>query len=272
VVVVTNEFTGERPRPDDAPAPAPEGEEQKQESAILSVQGRLTEWHAMTPDDRLRHWGDLVDWVIWLYDTYELGREYRLPKCWPQHPGLVQELWALKCWREALYTDKSAEGVTNGRRAGALASHAISWHNELRSLAAQIKFYTPKCLTGHKRSTLAEDYPDDDLRAAWTQADPLGGVRAPNPAAQPVAVLDERDMRRRLAAGTAEPHPAGLLSVVTSHGHWWIGDLETGTWQRADDERISEQLDLLADGYDESAPGLDDLSNTQIDGSGPDPA
>jgi hypothetical protein len=268
---VSNEFMDGRGRPDDAPAPGPDGEEARQESAVLSIQGRLTEWHAMSPEDRQRHWGDLVDWVIWLYDTYELGREYRLPKCWPEHPGLVQELWSLKCWREALYTVKAAEGVTNGRRAGSLALHTRGWHNELRSLAAQIKFYAPKCLTGHKRTTLAEDYPEDDLRTKWAAIDPLGGVQAPDPVSEPVADLDEREMRRRIVGGTAEPHPAGLLNVVTSHGHWWIGDLDEGTWQRVDDERIVEQLDLLAEGYgDETDPSAtDDLSNTQIDGGGP---
>lgn len=265
----------ERGRPDDAPSPDAQGDERKQESAVLSIQGRLTEWHAMSPKDRERHWADLVDWVVWLYDTYELGREYRLPKCWPEHPGLVQELWSLKCWREALYTADPAEGVTNGRRAGSLALYSRGWHNELRSLAAQIKFYTPKCLTGHKRSTLAEDYPDDDLRAKWAAVDPLGGVQVPDPAPEPVFELNERDMRRRIAGGEAEAHPAGLPSVVASRGHWWIGDLETGMWRRVDDERIVEQLDLLAEDFEDeeaepSAP--QDLSNTQIGGDSPDVA
>lgn len=263
--MVSEEIMGERGRPDDLPAPTPG----KEESAVLSIQGRLTEWHAMNPQDRQRHWQGLVDWVIWLYDTYELGREYRLPKCWPHHPGLVQELWALKCWREALYTTNAQEGVTNGRRAGALASHACGWHNELRSLATQITFYAPKCLTGHKRTRLTDDYGDDDLQAAWSAVDPLGDIPAPRPAPITETELSEHAMRARLEAGAAEPHPAGLLGTVASHGHWWICDLDHGTWQRVDDHRLAEQLDLLAENHDEP-DAAEDLSNTQNDGTSPD--
>ncbi len=267
---------GERGRPDDAPAPTGAGGGSgKQESAILSIQGRLTEWHAMDPAMREREWKRLVEWVVWLFDTYEFGREYRLPKCWPDHPGLVQELWVLKCWREALYTTDTKAGVTNGQRAGALAQHARAWHNELRAFVAQIKYYAPKCLTGHTRSELTEVWGDEDVIARWLDADPLGGVAAPNAAAVgdderggPEAVLGEPTMRARLAGGTAEPHPAGLLGTIASFGHWWICDLDNGTWQRVDDARLVEQLDLLAEGYDDEDDTGDQENLSYMQNSG----
>jgi hypothetical protein len=55
----------------------------------------LTEWHDMTPGERLAAWAELRAWVTWLADRYELTVEHRLPHCWALHPGLVEELRAL---------------------------------------------------------------------------------------------------------------------------------------------------------------------------------
>src|SRR3954451_1713060 len=72
-------------------------------SGMGENRNRLSEWHRMSPAERRSAWAALVDWVIWLHDRYELGIEERLPGCWAEHPGLIEELWALKTWREEIY-------------------------------------------------------------------------------------------------------------------------------------------------------------------------
>jgi len=72
----------QRPRPRRATQPRPER--------------RLAEWHEMTAGERQAAWNQLRAWVTWLHDRYELGTEERLPRCWAEHPGLIEELWALK--------------------------------------------------------------------------------------------------------------------------------------------------------------------------------
>ena len=47
-------------------------------------------------------WHALAEWVDWLIYTYELRDEVRLTSCWPAHPGVVEELAALRsAWRDA---------------------------------------------------------------------------------------------------------------------------------------------------------------------------
>jgi len=41
----------------------------------------ISEWHAMDPAQRQAAWPQLVSWVIWLHDRYELSVETRLPRC-----------------------------------------------------------------------------------------------------------------------------------------------------------------------------------------------
>jgi hypothetical protein len=81
----------------------------------------LAEWHDMTPGQQQVAWAELRAWVAWLYDRYELGTEDRLPRCWPRHPGLVEELWALRAWRLEVYS--------GGQPSGQAARY---WHTELR--------------------------------------------------------------------------------------------------------------------------------------------
>jgi hypothetical protein len=44
------------------------------------------------------------------WHRYELGTEDRLPRCWPRHPGLVEELWALRAWRLEVYSGGQPSG------------------------------------------------------------------------------------------------------------------------------------------------------------------
>jgi hypothetical protein len=101
-----------------------EGGSQGSGSGVLAIKGRLIEWLAMTDQQRTTSWAGLVEWVAWLHDRYELSIQSRLPECWPHHPGIIEELWALKMWREALYTTDTETGVLTGHEAGGLAQHA----------------------------------------------------------------------------------------------------------------------------------------------------
>ncbi|MFD0633132.1 hypothetical protein ACFQ9X_17665 [Catenulispora yoronensis] len=85
-------------------------------------------------------WTQLIDWVVWLHDRYELSIEERIPPCWPQHPGLVEELWALMIWRTEIYDRPN-------RAAG---DTAHSWHRELRAFVEiTVPFYARTCRAGH---------------------------------------------------------------------------------------------------------------------------
>lgn len=54
-------------------------------------------------------WGALVAWVDWFYVTYDL-REH-VPVCWPDHPGLVEELASLwMAWCSAAATSRAELG------------------------------------------------------------------------------------------------------------------------------------------------------------------
>jgi hypothetical protein len=76
-----------RPSPPAAPA----------DSAAGTGPGRG--WAAdATGDD----WTGLTEWVDWLTDTYDLLAARAVKGCWPQHPGVVEELAALRgAWTQA---------------------------------------------------------------------------------------------------------------------------------------------------------------------------
>ena len=119
----------------------------------------------MTPGQQQAAWAELRAWVAWPYDRYELGTEDRLPRCWPRHPGLVEELWALRAWRLEVYS--------GGHPSGQAARY---WHTELRQLVqAAVPMYAAGCRTGHRgASTLAAD--DPGLAEEWARAYPLAGT------------------------------------------------------------------------------------------------
>ena len=125
----------------------------------------LAEWHDLTPGEQAAHWAVLRAWVTWLYDRYELSVEDRLPRCWPRHPGLVEELDALKAWREEIYSGSQPSGQA-----------ARYWHAELRQvLHAATTQYALGCRTGH-RGTVRLAAEDPALLQEWAAAHPLAGV------------------------------------------------------------------------------------------------
>ncbi|SRR5581483_8975616 len=93
----------------------------------------LDEWHVMTPGAQLAAWAGLRAWVTWLHDRYELSADDRLPRCWAEHPGLIEELYALKVWREEIYAGPQPSGQA-----------ARYWHSELRQVIHAATTGTPR--------------------------------------------------------------------------------------------------------------------------------
>jgi hypothetical protein len=167
----------------------------------------------MTPGEQHAAWARLRAWVAWLYDRYELSVEDRLPRCWASHPGLVEELYALMCWREEIYGGEQPSGQA-----------ARYWHAELRQvLHAAATMYAAGCRTGHRGATnLAAS--DPALRRQWADACPLEGISGIDLAAgrsrQTGGWASAETMAQALDVGEAAPAP-GAGECVCWDGTWW---------------------------------------------------
>ena len=199
---------------------------------------RLAEWHQMSTGERHVAWSQLRAWVTWLYDRYELGIEDRLPRCWPQHPGLVEELGALKAWREEIYEASQPSGQA-----------ARYWHAELRQvLQAATTVYAAGCRTGHRgaRSTAADDA---RLQQRWAAASPLAGISATclNASQQqnrPGHWLSQAVMAEALDNGSAQPLSTALPDHICWAGSWWRPS--AGGWTRVTEAGLVARLSAWA--------------------------
>ena len=228
------------------------------------AQVQVFEDHDLPVVVRRRVWEDLVDWVIWVHDAYELSLEEALPPCWPQHPGLVRELAALRAWRAEIYqpypkppTDPDAPAPTPLANGGA----ARAWHSELRNvLAAVKKMYAPRCRAGH-RDAPTPWTGDASQRAAWLAAQgPVPAVRRhtlPWPAgARPRAtgtvgapdgrlVMSDADMQAARTAGLATGAGAHTDAYLHHQDTWWARHPD-GNWAAVTDAVFAERLNRHA--------------------------
>jgi hypothetical protein len=167
----------------------------------------------MTPGEQAAGWAVLRAWVTWLYDRYELSVEDRLPRCWASHPGLVEELTALKAWREEIYTSAQPSGQA-----------ARYWHAELRQvLHAATTQYALGCRTGH-RGPATQAATSQDLTGEWAAADPVARI----PAIDLTAGTARRVGRLAAAAAIGAALDAGdavtlpgARDTVLYQGTWW---------------------------------------------------
>ena len=172
----------------------------------------VTEWHDKTPGEQAAAWAELRAWVTWLYDRYELSVEDRLPRCWARHPGLVEELHALKAWREEIYNGNQPSGQA-----------ARYWHAELRQvLHAATTQYALGCRTGHRgKVRLAAE--DPGLLEEWAVAHPLAGVPgidlAAGAARRAGTLTPTAAVAEALDSGTAVPVP-GIRDTLYCDGRW----------------------------------------------------
>jgi hypothetical protein len=188
------------------------GGQQSAEQAAAAQQQTLTEWHDMSPGEQTAEWASLRAWVTWLYDRYELSVEDRLPRCWASHPGLVEELFALKAWREEIYSGSQPSG-----------QGARYWHAELRQvLHAASTMYALGCRTGH-RGTIRLAAEDPALLQDWAAAYPLAGVPGIDLAAGTVRRAGILTATPAVAAaldnGTAVAVP-GIRDTLFCEGRW----------------------------------------------------
>jgi len=172
----------------------------------------IGEWHDKTPGEQAAAWAELRAWVAWLYDRYELSAEDRLPRCWASHPGLVEELGALKAWREEIYSGPQPSGQA-----------ARYWHAELRQvLHAATSQYALGCRTGHRRAArLAAE--DPALLREWAAASPLAGIPgidlAAGAARRAGAITPTAEVAAALDDGTAIP-ALGLRDTLFHASRW----------------------------------------------------
>lgn len=102
----------------------------------------LRSWaQAAGPQD----WADLAEWVDWLMTHYDIPRGQRIAPCWPAHPGVVEELAALRSsWR--VVAKHAAPGVKP-------SVEMINWHDRWMApcLERLQQLYTMKnCLNSHQ--------------------------------------------------------------------------------------------------------------------------
>lgn len=204
------------PRTDCWIRPRPPRRETTRSSAPAAPEpGRFIEWHDMSPGERMAAWARLRAWVTWLTDRYELTVENRLPRCWAQHPGLVEELWALMTWRLEVY------GGTQPQPGQA----ARYWHAELKQvLHAATTMYAPGCRAGHRGATVVVA-DDPELQETWVRSSPTAGT----PAVETEAGLARRagtltspeSMAAAFDQGTAV-QVTGLRDYLYRNGAWWV--------------------------------------------------
>lgn len=193
----------------------------------------------MTEPEYALAWQELRDWTAWLVGRYRLVLEDRLPGCWPHHPELIEELWALRAWRSEAY------GPEGGGQS------AVYWHQALVAFLGHVSiWWAGGCRAGHTN-------PNTDLRPeqtrGWANADPLAGVPQPlrpTPSEQGVITMPELNvvtaaqMRALTNASLAHPHDENIVAFTYYDGSWWAfagreADDSDAMWFRADDRDLA---------------------------------
>lgn len=169
----------------------------------------LFEWHRMTEPEYTLAWGELRDWTTWLVGRYRLMLEDRLPNCWPRHPELIEELWALRAWRMEAYGPEGA------------GQSAVYWHHALVTFLGHVSMlWAGGCRAGHTNPSTA---PNPEQTRRWADADPLAGVpqlMRPAPSRE-LNVITAEQMRALTSAGLAHPQHESIAAFTYYDGSWW---------------------------------------------------
>jgi len=198
----------------------------------------IAEWHSMSPAERAVNWAELCAWAVWLYDRYELSVESRLPECWADHPGMIEELWALMTWRKEIYGSEQPAGQA-----------ARYWHTELRAVTANAAtYYASNCRTGHRETYVrAADSPQ--LQQRWLDADPWASIPPRVLVAQGMAgaanapgTMSGAAMQEALDSGEAKVLSPAIREYVHLDGAWWL-DGGDGHWVLVTDTAFAQKLD-----------------------------
>jgi len=170
-------------------------------------------------------WAELSAWVIWLHDRYELSVEERLPHCWADHPGLIEELSALRAWRLEIWNSPQPSGQA-----------ARYWHAEMRqTIHAALTFYAAGCRAGHRDAQPA----DPELRRRWA-AIPAGLLGAPA-SRDGGHFLTGTAMNTHVRTGRAATLSETITGYLRHDQSWW--GQARGGWQRITDPATTALLD-----------------------------
>jgi hypothetical protein len=129
-------------------------------------------WAAASEQDVQAAMGRLAYFVEWLVEVYDISRRV-VPACWPKHPDLVQELWALMCLHHATHGANQHAGPI------AFASNLTHARTRLGEIGAGAR-----CLTTHQARG-ADDTSADQRRSGY------GAQAGPFTWTWPVAERDE---------------------------------------------------------------------------------
>lgn len=205
-------------------------------------------WRDIDVEHQGEAWVWLRRWVEWFADTYRLRRAI-IPRCWFQHPGIVEELYAAMCLEHKAWESK-APNVTA----------VTMWHNNLPPLVERLKVMTQETMcedhtsTGHIEPEPLAPAVDEDAWAATvgrrtvrtTIPRPQTGVRGVRAVvvdedgtelaySQPVGIK-ARDEEEPPEAVTDWGARGGWsddeLRVAVERGH----DASTVRWQVSEDE------------------------------------
>lgn len=211
-------------------------------SAVIGVAGGPVEfepnrycWPELDREGSARLWSELVGWVSWLRERYELTHA-ALPKCWYRHGWIVEELTALMAaWQQAYHYTEDDQLGDDGNVAAQFNSAMAYWHRTflwpmLHEIGSQaIEHDETRC-----RRESPEPYPDDmqDWIGAMIESRPRRAeararVKAPTAAAALSEVGDDEDTdvdeapRSRFLdpADITEAIDDGDAKVLTGEGH-----------------------------------------------------
>src|SRR5699024_5332498 len=87
-------------------------------------------WRDIDVEHQGEAWVWLRRWVEWFADTYRLRRA-TIPRCWFQHPGIVEELYAAMCLEHKVWESKEPN-----------VAAVTMWHNNLPPLVERLKAMT----------------------------------------------------------------------------------------------------------------------------------
>ncbi|NIL78406.1 hypothetical protein [Rhodococcus sp. B10] len=183
-------------------------------------------------------WDELIDWVNWIRDRYEL--DTKIPPCWYRHSPVVEELSALMvAWTDAYYRgDEYRDDLT-------------AWHTQwfwpaierIRKVSdfdtcthtrCDHQPVTPATLPGIDEFVAADitGRPEPaPTPAPPTPAPPAGSSVIDISSAQEVRSIPEADMETAIEAGLAEPvDPADPDSAVTFEDIDWTYNTRLGAW------------------------------------------
>ena len=106
-------------------------------------------WRHLRPQGAEPLWRDLLAWMDWIVDRYELHDQ--IPACWYRHGALIEEFTALFAAWNAAYLEPEVRGT-----------EAAAWHDSLARVLARVREWDRQgCRDGVHRSAVTVTTPPD---------------------------------------------------------------------------------------------------------------